>query len=100
MAKKILRHSHNNYYDMADFFSIFTNPTRLKILYTLLDGEKCVKKICEILKINQSTCSHQLKILRQYNIVSIKRDGKFVRYSISNEHVKGILNIGEKNLKI
>lgn len=52
---------------------------KLKILHTLLDNEKCVKNICEIIELNQSTCSHQLKILRQYKVVKAKREGKFIR---------------------
>ena len=86
------------FYDMAEFYSIFTNPTRLRILYTLLDGEKCVKKICEILDINQSTCSHQLKLLRQYKVVKIKRDGRFIRYSLSDDHIREIIEVGENHI--
>lgn len=74
-----LKYEHDYYYNMAEFFSIFSDPTRLKILHALLDGEKCVKKICEIVGLNQSTCSHQLKILRQYKVVKAKREGKFIR---------------------
>jgi|GEM_PF-2910005 len=90
------RESHDYYVDMAELFSIFSDPTRLKVLHALLDGEKCVKKICEIVGLNQSTCSHQLKILKQYKVVKAIRDGKYIRYSISDDKIKKIIEIGEK----
>ncbi len=90
-----LKHEHDYYYNMADFFSIFADCTRVKILHALLDGEKCVKKICAIVDINQSTCSHQLKILRQYKVVKAKRDGRFVKYSISDDRIKEIIEVAE-----
>ena len=94
-----LQHKHDYYYDMADFFSIFADCTRLKILHALLDGEKCVKKICETVGISQSTCSHQLKILRQYKVVEAHRAGKFIRYSLNDEHIKEIIEVGVSHIK-
>ncbi|WGS64324.1 ArsR/SmtB family transcription factor [Marinitoga aeolica] len=102
MSKKAemteLKHDHDYYYDMAEFFSIFADPTRLKILHALLDGEKCVKKICQIVGLNQSTCSHQLKILRQYKVVKAKREGKFIRYSLDDSHIKDLIEVGEEHI--
>jgi ArsR family transcriptional regulator len=97
--EKILKHEHDYYYEMSNFFSIFADCTRLKILHALLDGDKCVKKICDVVGINQSACSHQLKILRQYKVVKPKRSGRFVRYSIDNEYIKEIIKIGESRIE-
>ncbi len=94
-TKKIIE-THDYYENMAELFSIFSDPTRLKILHALLDGEKCVKKICEIVGIKQSTCSHQLKLLRQHKVVKTIRDGKFIRYKISDDKIKEIIELGEK----
>ncbi|WP_129409754.1 ArsR/SmtB family transcription factor [Marinitoga lauensis] len=63
-------------YDIASVFYIFSDPTRLKIMIALLDGEKNVKSICESLNIKQSTCSHQLKILKQFKFVGTRRKGQ------------------------
>ncbi|MCD6450522.1 MAG: winged helix-turn-helix transcriptional regulator [Thermotogaceae bacterium] len=100
MSKKIekLKYDDDYFYNLAAFFSIFSDPTRLKILHALLDGEKCVKKISEIVGLNQSTCSHQLKILRQHKVVKIKREGRFVRYSLNDDHIKKLMNVGEEHL--
>jgi DNA-binding transcriptional ArsR family regulator len=89
--KDSLKHEHDYYYEMADFFSIFADCTRIKILHTLLDGGKCVKKICSIVGIKQSTCSHQLKLLRQYKVVKAKRDGRLIRYFIDDYRIEEIL---------
>ncbi len=96
--EKKLKHEHDYYYEMSSFFSMFADCTRLKILHTLLDGDKCVKEISEVVGISQSACSHQLKTLRQYKVVKSKRVGRFVRYSISNEYIKEIVKIGESHI--
>lgn len=65
----------------------------------LLDGEKCVQKISSILNLNQSTCSHQLKLLKQYKLVKARREGKFIRYSLDDEHIEKIIKIGDEHVK-
>lgn len=81
-------------YDVADFFKIFGDSTRIKILYTLLDREMCVGDLVEALDMNQSAVSHQLRVLRQNDLVKFRKDGKTVIYSLDDEHVSGLLEQG------
>ena len=86
-------------YDIADFFKVFGDSTRLKILYALLNGEVCVGDLSEALRLNQSAVSHQLRILRQNDLVKFRRDGKTVYYSLDDNNVpellhKGMIHIG------
>lgn len=78
-------------YDIADFFKVFGDSTRLKILYALLEGEVCVGDLSEALNINQSAVSHQLRILRQNSIVKFRKKGKVVYYSLDDNHVSTLL---------
>ena len=77
---------------MADFFSLFSDLTRIRILSLLAMGECCVNDISNILKINQTTVSHQLKMLRANNIVKFRRVGKVIFYSISNTKINNLMN--------
>lgn len=81
-------------YDIADFFKVFGDSTRLKILYALLNGEVCVGDLSEALRLNQSAVSHQLRILRQNDLVKFRRDGKTVYYSLGQKNVPDLLNRG------
>ncbi|NLK45613.1 MAG: winged helix-turn-helix transcriptional regulator [Treponema sp.] len=81
-------------YDLADLFKIFGDTTRIKILYALHESEMCVSAIAELLNMNQSAVSHQLKILKQSKLVKFRRDGKTVFYSLSDAHVLTIIDQG------
>ena len=72
---------------LSEFFKIFGDPTRLRILDLLLNGEKCVKEISENLNVSQSAVSHQLKTLRSSNLVKTNKIGQTVNYSITDEHI-------------
>lgn len=85
-------------YDLGDFFKIFGDPTRIKILYALLQEDMCVSDLVNTLGINQSAVSHQLRILRQNDIVKFKREGKSVIYSLDDEHVGILLKNGIEHL--
>lgn len=76
---------------MAEFFSVFSDSTRLKIISALSIREMCVNDISNSLKINQTTVSHQLKLLKQNNAVKDKREGKVIYYSIANPKINDIL---------
>lgn len=76
---------------LAYFYSIFCDSTRLKILTSLLISEMCVNDLSNMLNINQTTISHQLKILKSYGVVSSIRKNKFVFYHISNKFVNNIM---------
>ena len=84
---------------LSEFFKIFGDPTRLRILDLLLNGEKCVREISETLDVSQSAVSHQLKTLRSSNLVKTNKIGQTVNYSISDEHIEIILKYGIEHIK-
>ena len=84
--------------DLGDLFKIFGDTTRIKIMYALYEGEMCVCAISELLNMTQSAISHQLKILKDANLVSARRDGKEIYYSLSDEHVKSIIAEGFEHI--
>jgi DNA-binding transcriptional ArsR family regulator len=81
-------------YELADLFKIFSDPTRIKILYVLSESELCVCDIAEKLDMTQSAISHQLKILKQSKLVKNRREGKAIFYSLADSHVKTIMRQG------
>lgn len=81
-------------YDLADFFKVFGDTTRVKIIYALLKEEMCVCDISILLGMNQSAISHQLRVLRQARIVKFRKEGRVVYYSLDDEHVESILEQG------
>ena len=81
-------------YDLADFFKMFGDTTRIKVLQTLFISEMCVCDLSEILNISQSAISHQLKALRLTDLVKYRKQGKAVFYSLKDEHVKQIVELG------
>ena len=86
-------------YDLADLFRIFGDTTRIRILYSLFDGELCVGDISTILGLTQSSVSHQLRILKDSKLVKFRRDGKSIYYSLDDDHVRSILNLGMEHLE-
>lgn len=80
--------------DLAELFRIFGDPTRLKILYVLLCSEMCVQDIADLLGMNQSAISHQLRVLKQIRLVKGRRDGKTIFYSLADDHIVSILGQG------
>lgn len=79
---------------VSDFFKAFSDKTRLKIMSALLREEMCVCDLAEFMNMSQSSISHQLRVLRQYNLVKFRREGKSVFYSLDDEHVRAILDQG------
>ncbi|MCD8056520.1 MAG: metalloregulator ArsR/SmtB family transcription factor [Clostridiales bacterium] len=84
--------------DLCDLFKIFGDSTRAKIMFSLLESELCVCAIAELLGMTQSAVSHQLKILKDANLVGNRREGKTVYYFLADEHVKLILAQGFEHL--
>lgn len=85
-------------YSLADFFKVFSDATRVKILFALLDKELCVNDIAEATVTNQSAVSHQLRILKQMKFVKYRREGKSILYSLADDHISTILNQGYEHL--
>lgn len=81
-------------YDLAELFRVFGDSTRIKILYALFESELCVSDIAQILNLNQSAVSHQLRILKDAKLVKFKRSGKSIFYSLDDDHVRTILSMG------
>lgn len=86
-------------YDLADFFKVFADSTRIKILYVLMCSEMCVCDLAQILNMNQSAISHQLRTLKQMDLVRNRREGKTVFYSLADGHIKTILSQGMDHIK-
>lgn len=80
--------------DLAEFFKVFGDATRLKILYVLLCSEMCVYDISTVLGMSQSAISHQLRVLKQLDLVKNRREGKTIFYSLADAHIVTILNQG------
>ena len=76
---------------LADYFQNFSDSTRIKILSCLSMMNMCVNDLSTILGINQTTISHQLKQLKDQNLVTYKRDGKILVYSLCNQSVNDIM---------
>ncbi|MFH1152984.1 MAG: metalloregulator ArsR/SmtB family transcription factor [Pseudomonadota bacterium] len=90
----------NELLDLADFFKVFGDHTRIRILHALYSStELCVCDLVEVLGMNQSAVSHQLRILRASKIVKYRKDGKMVYYSLDDEHVYKLLDDGLEHVR-
>ncbi len=81
-------------FELADLFKVFGDSTRLRIMYTLFEDEHSVGDIAESLNMEQSTISHQLRVLRTNKLVKVRREGKQIYYSLDDDHVKKIIEMG------
>ena len=85
-------------YYLSEFYKVFGDSTRIKILYILLDQELCVNDIAGRLQMSQSSVSHQLRILKTSKLVKSRREGKSIFYSLDDEHVRFILSMGMEHI--
>lgn len=83
-----------NLYKLADLFKIFGDSTRIRILDILVKKELCVQEIADELSMTQSAISHQLRILKQADLVRSRREGKAIFYSLADVHVETIMEQG------
>lgn len=83
--------------DLAEFFKVFGDPTRLKILFALQEGETDVTSLCEEVGLQQSTVSQQLKLLRARRLVKWRKEGRNVLYRLNDEHIQRILALGSEH---
>ena len=81
-------------FDLADLFKVFGDSTRLRIMVTISEKEMSVLNIAQTLNMEQSTISHQLRVLRQNKLVRVRREGKQIYYSLDDDHVKAIIDMG------
>ena len=85
-------------YELADLFKLFSDSTRLGILWALSQSELCVCDIRVLLGMKQPAVSHQLRNLKQSRIVKSRRDGKVVYYSLDDDHIKALLKLGMEHV--
>jgi ArsR family transcriptional regulator len=85
--------------NVAEFFKVFGDATRIKIINALFASEMCVCDISALLGMNQSAISHQLRTLKQARLIKNRKDGKVVYYSLDDEHIKEIFDKGLTHVK-
>lgn len=79
---------------LTAFFKVVGDGTRMRILVSLADAELCVCAIAELLGMELSAVSHQLRVLRQADLVRSRREGKTIYYSLADDHVHAIIRMG------
>lgn len=84
--------------ELADFYKVFGDATRIRILCVLLQAEVCVCDLAELLGMTQSAISHQLRVLKQMKLVKNRRDGKTVYYSLADGHIQTIISQGMEHI--
>jgi ArsR family transcriptional regulator len=89
----------NDLYDLSDFFKVLGDSTRSKIIWALDEHEMCVCDLAVLLGMTKSAISHQLRSLREANLVINRREGKNVFYSLADDHVKQIFEKGLEHIR-
>jgi len=84
---------------LSEFFKVFGDSTRIKIMSALEGGELCVCDIASVLGMTKSAISHQLKSLKDAKLVKSRKDGKNVFYSPADEHVKKVFELGLEHIR-
>ncbi len=84
---------------LADLYRALSDPTRVRIVSALSAGELCVCDIATSLGMTQSAISHQLRLLRQLNLVKNRKEGRTVFYSIHDEHVATLFSLGTAHVR-
>ncbi len=90
--------SDDEYLNLSDLFKMFADSTRVRILHALEKGELCVCDLAALLGMTKSAISHQLQSLRMSNLVKYRKEGQVVYYSLADDHVKIILDIGFEHI--
>ena len=85
-------------YNLAELYTVFGDTTRIRILFALLSSELCVNDLAQLLRLSQTAVSHQLRVLKNNKLVRFRKEGKVVFYSISDEHVRSIMEIGMEHV--
>lgn len=84
--------------ELADFYKVFGDATRIRILCVLLREEMCVRDLTEMLGMTQSAVSHQLRMLKQMKLVKNRREGKTIYYSLADGHIQTIISQGMEHI--
>ena len=91
--------SEGELFDLAEFFSVFGDPTRVKLLTALEHADLCVCDLAALFDMTKSAVSHQLRILRQTHLVAYRRQGKNIIYSLADDHVRDIMKYAIEHLE-
>ncbi len=83
---------------LSEIFKTLGDPTRLRIINTLLSGEMCVCDLSAVLGMDSSAVSHQLRLLKDRRIVKLRKDGKIAYYSLDDDHVIALFSEGLKHI--
>lgn len=86
-------------FELSELYKIFGDSTRIKILYVLFESEMCVCDIAQLLEMSQSAISHQLRVLKNARLVKFRREGKTIFYSLSDDHVRTIIDQGIEHIE-
>lgn len=86
-------------FNLAEFFKVFGDTTRIRILFALFQEEMCVCDIAHLLNMSQSAISHQLRVLKQAKLVKFHKEGRVVYYSLDDDHVKAIFDQGYQHIQ-
>ncbi len=86
-------------YDLADFFKVFGDSTRIRILFVLFEAEVCVCDLAAMLNMTASAISHQLNFLKRSKLIKSRREGKSVFYSLADNHVRTIISQGMEHIE-
>ena len=86
-------------FDLADTFKLFADSTRIKILCALMEAQMCVCDISVLLNMTKSSVSHQLRILKQANLVKYRKAGRVVYYSLADDHVRTIISVAKEHVE-
>lgn len=89
--------SEEEFQDLSDFFKVFADVTRLKILFLLQDGERSVNDLAQLIGMGQSAISQQLKLLRTTRLVRARKEGRSVYYRLCDDHISRILETGREH---
>lgn len=85
-------------YELADFFKVLGDSTRVKIMWALDMKELCVCDLAVLLNMTKSAISHQLRALREARLVKFRKDSKVVYYSLADHHVKQVFEMGYQHI--
>ena len=86
-------------YDLAELYKVFGDTTRIRILYALFESELCVNDMAQLLGLSQTAVSHQLRVLKINKLVTFRKEGKIVFYSLSDDHVRSIIETGMEHIE-
>lgn len=84
---------------LAEAFAALSDPTRVRIVSALLEGERCVFDLAAVLGLSQSATSHQLRILRHLNLVRTRKEGRLVYYALDDEHIRDLFQRGLEHVR-